>query len=483
VLTGTVSFTSPNLTGSVAGSWNAVTAGSLIQVCSSSPCNAPFYASTLSTVNGGTTSAIPSILYSSSFANQQYVITPAIIQFVPHGAVQGSTTDIEAGSSIESLNIDCNTLAASIGIQNWKAQEQSYVQDVNIGGCLGIGLDVETIHAQNSGPYRDLFINVGTAPSPFNTGPYSVTLCAELLKTGDLRGIHGLTCTPELMTTTPADVGVDLSTTSTTLEDIHIEGFTTGIEIGSHDNANNITLINITGGTGAGPMTTVVDVANSSFASGIEFGAFGLSAGVAGHLATNTLVDNISSATLASSADPAVSFYVLGSPTGTARNRITSSPNVSSVLRSPSLTSNPLAPTQLITDNSTKIATTAFTKQLFGTWSDGTSNISLGTLGAYAFGQWTTPGALGITVTGFDMTLLTAPAGCTTQAQFSIVDSSASDNIIMTITTVNTQLNYSTTGSATVPASHTLKFKVTRAGASCATQAATPTATLTYSFQ
>jgi hypothetical protein len=476
---GNLSFSAGVLTGGGGtADWRTATSGSLIRACNGvPPCSSPFYASTLTTITGAAPptpqTAIPSIPPAMTFSSKVYAITPSMIQFLPFGTFQGLNTQIEFGSSVSNLNVDCNSVPGAIGVQNWTAQEQSYVRDVNVSNCLGIGLDVETSQAQNSGPYSDLVINPGLTP-------YSVTLCAEILNTGDLRGIHGLTCAPALMATQFGNVGLDLSSTSLTLEDMHFEGFTTGIEVGANGNANNVTLVNASGGAGAGPMNTVVDIANSSFANNNEVGVFGLSSGVPGSRATNTLVDNIMGTTLTSLTDPSLTFYVLGAGTGTNRNRLTSSSNASSVLISPSFNGNPTAPTQALTDSSTNVATTQFTKGLFGTWG-GFSNISLASTSTFG-GQWTTPSTDGITLTGFDMVLSRPPSGCGTPGALSIVDHSSSDSILMTITTTAATTNYSTTGSVNVSAGHVLRLKVTTAD-TCTVPALGPTTAITYKFQ
>jgi hypothetical protein len=206
--------------------------------------------------------------------------------------------------------------------------------------------------------------------------------------------------------------------------------------------------------------------------NGNEINLFGLNSGGV----TNVLNDEIMGTTLT---DSSLSFYVLGQGSGTNRNRFSSSPNAANILQSPTLTGNPTAPTQALTDTSTKVATTQFTKGLFGTWDAfiPTNFNSTSTV----VGQWTTPSTDGITLTTFDMVLGQAP-NCGTPGALSIVDHSSSDTVLMTINTTSGTTTYTTTGSVNVSAGHVLRFKVSTVD-TCGTHAMNPTATATYQFQ
>jgi hypothetical protein len=247
-----------------------------------------------------------------------------MVQFNPTATTFDATNHaIAFGTSISNLQIDCNSFGAGMGIQNWWAQEVSYVRDVGVDNCLGIALDVETTSAMNSGPYADIVSSPGSSA-------IASTQCVELLNTGDLRGVHGLTCTS---TGTPK-VGVDVSTQNVTLDDLHLEGFFTGIEVGVYTAtnasyvANNVTIVNATGGTGSGGMTTLIDIAGSA-SSANQVNVFGLGAAssVNGSV-TNLINDHITSNTVTTTNDPSLSFYILGLVSGSGRTLLTSSPNV-----------------------------------------------------------------------------------------------------------------------------------------------------------
>jgi hypothetical protein len=257
-----------------------------------------------------------------------YAILPPLIQFRATNSTLYSTTSptLASGVSVSNLMVDCNGLNGGLGIQNWWAQELSHVQDVNISECSGISLDIETITAQNSGPYSDIASSVDSAG---RANPN--TLCIELLKTGDLRGVHGITCIGSLSTGNP-NVGFDLSTQSTTLEDLHFEGYTTGIAVGANAVANNVTIINATGGTGQAGESILVDIANTSnnapFVNQNEVNLLGLNTGGVATI----LSDDIMGTVLSNTTDPSLALYSLGQGSGRNRARFSTSPSVTNLI-------------------------------------------------------------------------------------------------------------------------------------------------------
>jgi hypothetical protein len=260
-------------------------------------------------------------------ASSTYTITPAMVQFAPT-----QSGPISFGISIANLQISCGSLANGLAIQNWWAQELSYVQDINVSDCVGLALDVETSGAMNSGPYSN--VAVGQPGGTGHPTPTAGTLCAELLSTGDLRGIHGITCTSN---GTPK-TGIDISTPATTLEDVHLEGYGIGVEIAAHPSASNrvngLTVINVNGGTGSGAMTTLVDIfSDPNFQGSTEVNIFGLSVPPSSGV-TNLLIDNIMGTTVATSTEISLSSYILGrvQNAGGNRLRLTSSPNAPNII-------------------------------------------------------------------------------------------------------------------------------------------------------
>jgi hypothetical protein len=117
-----------------------------------------------------------------------------------------------------------------------------------------------------------------------------------------------------------------------------------------------------------------------------------------------------------------------------------------------------------------------------GTYESYTSQV-FGTSSTLKYGAWTTPAA--ITVTGFDLYVLTPPVGCSTFAVVQIYDNTASAEVgSFSQTFVITNNFYSqVTGSTNVAAGHTLTFRISTAASGCSTNAASIEATLTYVMQ
>ena len=155
------------------------------------------------------------------------------------------------GVRVENLTIDCNNIAGCIGLQNVRSQEQSGARHVLIENITGVGLDIEGSAAQNSGPYEDMEFAGGI---DFNVT--TASLCARIINVPAFRGMHGATCNFNNYEIHPA-IGIQMDTTGT-LNDIHIEGATTGIGVGVSVPASGAMLQNIYGG---GPnMQTLVHV-------------------------------------------------------------------------------------------------------------------------------------------------------------------------------------------------------------------------------
>jgi hypothetical protein len=125
-----------------------------------------------------------------------------------------------------------------------------------------------------------------------------------------------------------------------TLEDLHLEGYATGIEVAAHaSNANRINgvnIINVSANSGAGVINTVIDISNDPTVGGsTEVNILGLSAPV-GATITNLLNDHIMGTIISFSTEKSLSSYILGrvlSANG-GRLRFTSSPSASNVVPS-----------------------------------------------------------------------------------------------------------------------------------------------------
>lgn len=134
------------------------------------------------------------------------------------------------GVKVEDLTVNCNN-AATIGIQNQTAEDQSYGKDLLIVGCSDKGLDIETVNARNSGPWEDLEIY------PRIDRVSTSTLCVNVHGVKAFRGISGLTCNPGAGATIPA-TGIYLDGDGL-FQNIHVEHATTAISLGDSVNSAN----------------------------------------------------------------------------------------------------------------------------------------------------------------------------------------------------------------------------------------------------
>ncbi len=185
-----------------------------------------------------------------------------------------------------------------IGILNECAQETSYVDRVNLYRIAGTGLDISGAQAQNSGPYSNIVCGLGSSWS-------SSTACVEINGVGDLRGIHGLTATATAVSSGPT-AAIYLDSNNNTIEDAHFEGFQNGILVGANANARSNVLFNISGGTGAGPMTNVVKISNANTVTDLSI------MGVSSSGATNSIEDDDYASSALLITDPYVGLYVAG---------------------------------------------------------------------------------------------------------------------------------------------------------------------------
>jgi hypothetical protein len=149
-------------------------------------------------------------------------------------------------------------------------------------------------------------------------------------------------------------------------------------------------------------------------------------------------------------------------------------------LASPTFTGTPSAPTASTGDNSTKLATTAYVR------GEAQMTFTCPVAGAGAVVQycnWTLPAA--ITVTGFDLAAGTAPLTCSPYATLQVWDGTAGAEVGSYSIPMTSGNNFysQVAGSANVPAGHFLRVKVTTAAAGCGTVAAGIVATVTYQMQ
>ena len=160
------------------------------------------------------------------------------------------------------------------GIDNQFSMTSSYVNDVNLNSFNNVGLNIA---AADSGPYSNVTFSSAPAGSSNGPGPTCINVGAQTL------GVHGVTCTGNSTTGTGVSnggvAGIYVNASNNTIEDVHIEAFWNGIEIGNIPSGTvaNVVVSNVTGsksGTGCGTgiqcqVTNIVhicgtDPANSS---------------------------------------------------------------------------------------------------------------------------------------------------------------------------------------------------------------------------
>jgi hypothetical protein len=263
--------------------------------------------------SGGTTSSpsVTTIVAGTSFTGTMIAM--------------GSSTicgSICFGVSVEDLSLNGSALSGVVGIENDVSQERSYVSRVSMYQMAGTGLKIGTAgsgagccQAQNSGPYSNIYYNSsGTAGT-----------CANILGQGNSRGLHGITCVGNGSTT-----GILLDSSNVTIEDAHIDGFTTGILIGSNSSSANTVrgnvLFNVAGSVDSGSMTTLIQISNATvYTTDVTIMGASSLHDASGN-ATNTIVDQQTGTTLAYNPDSHVGMYVLGEAIGNGYSRFSTSP-------------------------------------------------------------------------------------------------------------------------------------------------------------
>jgi hypothetical protein len=121
------------------------------------------------------------------------------------------------------------------GIENDYAGSESYVDHVNLSNfgsnsLVGLGLKVT---ASDSGPYSN--ISCGST--------FGNTECVNI-NASNTKGLHGITCT-DSYSSGSAYPAILLDGANNTVEDVHIEGFSDGILVGSAASAQSNVLSSV----------------------------------------------------------------------------------------------------------------------------------------------------------------------------------------------------------------------------------------------
>ncbi|MGH9682166.1 MAG: hypothetical protein ACRD4S_00930 [Candidatus Acidiferrales bacterium] len=187
---------------------------------------------------------------------------PSSTPIVAMGANAG-----DSGIQIEGLRISCITptgtnVAGGIGLQNQKAQENSWARNIIIDGCADTGLDWTTSQAQNSGSLENISVaedgvSVVTATCARFGSASTSTLQLS-------RGVHGVTCNGGSATVEP-NVGIDIEAQNLDITGVHIEEYVTGIEIGASKPVQGLLLGNVNCSSNASfPMGKCIDISAAS---------------------------------------------------------------------------------------------------------------------------------------------------------------------------------------------------------------------------
>jgi hypothetical protein len=259
--------------------------------------------------------------------------------------------------SVSDLALDGQSNPTIDGIDNTLAQELSSVQHVAMVNMGRVGLFNSS---GNVGPYSDISIAVTS----------NAQACVET--SGPPRGFHGLSCTcvqsnGSICTGSALNQNAGiylggLPTTglaagyATSIEDVYVDGFKYGIFVGESSPgtsapAFDYLLSNINGGS---DVTDLIHISSARSPSGFcppqnpPFNVCDITIMGATSSGTNTIVDELSNTTLASSTDPSVGMYILGEQvtaggSGVGNARFTTSPSIPSWIVGTTTPSTPCA--------------------------------------------------------------------------------------------------------------------------------------------
>jgi hypothetical protein len=162
-----------------------------------------------------------------------------------------------SGVGIEHLQLagGGNVAGAVKGIHNQYSQTPSYVNDVILFNFSDIGLRVEgpsggAPGAIDSGPYSNMTYIASMPSSSDCTSTSCPVMCVDL--EAQTRGLHGFTCRGNQYTGVQQAgqgyPGIVVNASNNTLEDIHVEAFWDGIEVGNTTSSvGNVVISNVNG--------------------------------------------------------------------------------------------------------------------------------------------------------------------------------------------------------------------------------------------
>jgi hypothetical protein len=149
-------------------------------------------------------------------------------------------------------------------VNNW-SQTQSYVNDVHM---INISLTGLKILAPNSGPYSNVYFGAADVSTCNGGVGGTCPICVDI--EAQTRGLHGITCvgTPAVNgsgTGSPeGDAAIYINASNNTVEDVHLEAFWDGIEIGDVNSGvvGNVVVADVVGGgdSNYGYLTNMVHI-------------------------------------------------------------------------------------------------------------------------------------------------------------------------------------------------------------------------------
>jgi hypothetical protein len=240
--------------------------------------------------------------------------------------------NICTGVSIEHLKLTGTT--ALNGIYNANSQDGSYVDDVNLYQIGGVGLTVAgsstgaSSGAVNSGPYSNLYY----VADPDATCSSNQCPACFLIQT-QTRGLHDLTCigtttSNQITANSPGHAGIYINASNNTIENVHIEGFWDGVQIGGSNAIGNVLVSNIGGlfGGRAGPTTNAVHICGPNSQENVgnctgsvsDVNLFQITGDAEGGKCTATVLDDQTSTAIgpAGTTTEFLGFYGLGEEVG-----------------------------------------------------------------------------------------------------------------------------------------------------------------------
>jgi hypothetical protein len=182
------------------------------------------------------------------------------------GAKSGAPDDFTGDTS--HFVLDCNNVAGCGGYVDWYSQEGTTATDLVISNCIDICFDLETVYAQQAGPFINISAEAGGSPCT----PGAIAVVIRVGNTAT-KGLHNSTlggyggCSNEV---------VDIQSSYQVMSGISIGGGTVGIGLGYNTSCPtacpyaptavaNDTLVNINGQPSG---TSVVGISNAFGAPG-----------------------------------------------------------------------------------------------------------------------------------------------------------------------------------------------------------------------